>query len=165
MSEMNPEQPQPMSMSQPSEGGVPSGPFKGDRIYAIGDFLSQIVGSGITFSLIPALKDEALKKMAESPNGAQKVDPDMIGTFLMGYIGCVGIFSLIISIFLWINMIKGKKWAFIVSIVLMVLFIGMGAMGLSGAGAMGAVFGIGVGLVKLVYCIMRMIGKVGPELK
>jgi hypothetical protein len=165
MSEMNPEQPQPMSMSQPPEGGVPAGPFKGDKMYAIGDFLALIIGTGINIFKMPEVAAEALKKAQENAKpGAQAPTAEMIQMFMTIGTGCVVVVSLAISIFLWINMIKGRKWAFIVSIVLIVLGIGLGALGLAGAGAIGAMFGMAVGVVKLAYCVMRMVGKVGPTL-
>lgn len=152
-------------MSQPPEGGVPSGPFKGDRVYVFADLVAFFVSLGISFTQMPAMVEEAKKKAAENSNGGPQPDPAMMQTVMMGFTGCVFVVVLAISIFLWMNIWKGKKWAFIVSVVLLILALGMSAFSISGAGAMGAIFGLGVGLVKLVYCIMRMIGKVGPELK
>jgi hypothetical protein len=165
VSETNQEQPQPMSMSQPTERGLSSGPFKGDKIYVIGDLVAFFASLGISLAQMPAVVNEALKKAADSPNGGKAPDAAMIETFIMAFTGCVFVMIFAISIFLWMNIWKGKKWAFIVSIVLLVLGLGMSGMGLSGAGALGAIFGLGVGLVKLVYCILRTIGKVGSPLR
>ena len=161
MSEMNPETPQMSSIPDLT----PAGSFKGDKMYAIGDFLGLVIGTGISIFKMPEVAAETLKKAQDNAKpGAPAPTEQMIQMFMTIGTGCVVVVSLVISIFLWINMIKGKKWAFIVSIVLILLAMLLGVFGLAGAGAMGAIFGMGVGLVKLVYCIMRIIGKVGPAL-
>jgi len=104
-----------------------------------------------------------MKKIAETPN-AGKMSREMMEAWTLGFTGgCTCIF-LIILIFLWINMLKGKKWAFITTIVFLLLGIGLSIMGMSSAGMGVAVFGLATGIVKLAYTLMRTLGKVGPAL-
>ena len=138
-------------------------PFVGDKIYAGLDFITVLIGTGLTFSVMPTLAAEAMKKAAENPKAGQQPSLEMMQTIMMGFMGCVTVVILAISILLWMFMIKGKNWAFIVSVVLIALGILMNIGGLAGAAAMSAMFGMAVGACKLVYCILRMIGKVGPK--
>ncbi len=152
-------------MSPPPGSSGPIGPFKGDKIYVIGDFIAFLIGIGINIVNFPAVFAETLKRTQENAKPGTKLPSDeMFQTIMMATTGCIFVVILGISILLWVNMIKGKKWAFIVSIVFLILGLAMGAAGLAGAGAMGAMFGLSVGVIKLVYCILRMIGKVGPAL-
>ena len=138
-------------------------PFQGDKIYAVVDFLALLIGTGLTFSILPALTDQAIKEAAKNSKGGPAPSTEMMQTIMMGSVGCFSVVILAISIFLWLNMIKGKNWAFIVSVVLIAIGILMNISGLIGPAAMSAMFGMAVGACKLVYCILRMIGKVGPK--
>lgn len=134
----------------------------GDKAFVGLDVLLYIVSSAWAFMLAPSRVDEAMVKMQGQPNSAN-VSREMIEAWTMGFTGGCLCISLIIYIFLWLNMLKGKKWAFITMLVFVILGIGGGAMGMSGVGMGIAIMGLVTGLVKLVYIIMRMIGKVGPS--
>ena len=146
----------PPNMSAPTS-------FKGDKAYVGLDVLLFIVTLVWSYVLMPARITEAMEKMKGTPQEG-KVSQEVMQTMTMGFTGGCMCIGLVISIFLWMNMIKGKKWAFIVMIIFQILGIAGGAMGLSGVGAGIAIVGLITGLVKLVYLIMRMIGKVGPTL-
>jgi hypothetical protein len=159
---MNPEQPQ-MSMSQPPEGRVPSGSFQGDKVFVGLDVLLYIASAAWSFMLTQSRVDEALERMKGTPNDG-KVSREMIEAWTLGFTGgCMCLF-LVIYIFLWLNMVKGKKWAFIAMIFFTLIGLAFAGMGMSGVGMGLAVTGIVTGLVKLVYLIMRSVGKIGPRL-
>ena len=138
--------------------------FKGDKIYVVADLIALLVGVGMQFSMLPALTADAMKKAQEKSTGGPAPSESMMQTIMIGGMGCGFIVALAISIFIWINLVKGKKWAFIVSIVFIILGLGMGALGLAGPAAMASIFGMAVGVAKLIYCVMRMANKVGPAL-
>ncbi len=137
-------------------------PFKGDKTYVIADLITLLIGVGIQFSMLPALTADAIKKAQEKSTGGPAPSESMMQGIMMGGMGCGFIVALAISILLWVNIIKGKKWAFIVSLIFIVIGLLMGMMGLAGPAAMAAIFGMVVGVAKLIYCVMRMAGKVGP---
>ena len=138
-------------------------PFQGDKAYVGLDVLLFIVSGIWSYVLMPARVTEAIEKMKGTPQEG-KVSPEMMNTMTLGFTGGCMCIGLVISIFLWVNMIKGKKWAFIVMIVFQVLGIAGGAFGLAGVGMGVALLGLITGVIKLGYLIMRMIGKVGPAL-
>jgi hypothetical protein len=138
-------------------------PFQGDKIYVIIELLLFLIGIGVTFALMPGLTDEALKNAAAQTG--PKVDPDMMRNIMMGTMGCAFVVCLPISIVVWINMWKGKKWAFIVSIILLILGL-LSQIRNFGSPTM-MTFGIVTTvtlLARFIYVLMRMIGKVGPAL-
>ena len=140
----------------------PSAPFKGDKIYVILDLLLFLIGLGITFYLMPQLTDQALADAASRPG--PKADPNMIRTIMMASIGCGFAVCLPITGFVWASMWKGKKWAFIVMLVLTILGL-LGQFRNFGGPMMGyAIFSTVTIAAKFVYLISRMIGKVGPAL-
>ena len=158
-------QPPPEDSNYPRPDGTMGKyqPFQGDKIYVIAELLLFLIGLGATFALMPGLTDEAMKNAAAQ--SGPKVDPDMMRNIMMGTMGCMFVVCLPISIFVWINMWKGKKWAFIVSMVLLLLGILGQVRNLSSPTMM--MFGIftAVTLVaRFIYVLMRMIGKVGPAL-
>ena len=84
----------------------------GDKAFVGLDVLLYIVSSAWAFMLAPSRVDEAMVKMQGQPNSAN-VSREMIEAWTMGFTGGCLCISLIIYIFLWLNMLKGKKWAFI----------------------------------------------------
>ena len=144
-------------------GGASPEPYGGDKVYVGLDILFFLINAGWSWALMPARIDEAMKRMAEQPNGAN-VSREMIATWSMvGTGGCMCI-GLVIGIFLWLNVIKGKKWAFIVTLVFLLLGLLASAMGLSGVGMPLAIFGLVTSAGRVVYVLMRMLGRVGPAL-
>lgn len=161
------------------------GPFKYDKIYVFADIaLFSIFLLGM-MSLMQVITDEAIKKasMGNGPN----FDPAMAQNFATVFIGFMLVCCAPISIAMWIFIWKGKKWAFIVSIVLLCIFTlfqfkGLGGNpqadqlmdgrnGLSHLGVFGMAFlkGFPIFIIvscfgKLGYLICRIIGKVGPAL-
>ncbi|MBS1701306.1 MAG: hypothetical protein JST12_06585 [Armatimonadetes bacterium] len=137
--------------------------FIGDKILIGLDAVLFFVSIGWRLQLMPATTDEAMQKMAEQGNG-QKVSREMVETFsYIGLGGCSFVF-LIIYIFLWANMLKGKKWAFITMIVLSLLGIVGSSFGLAGAALPLSILGLVTGIVRLIYLGVRMSGAVGPRL-
>ena len=138
-------------------------PFQGDKIYVVIELLMFLIGLGITFFLMPGLTDEALKNAA-AQSGPQ-VDPTMMKNIMMGTMGCMFVVCRPISIFVWINMWKGKKWAFIVVLVLLILgLLGQIRNFQSPTMMMFAIFTTVTLVARFIYVIMRMTGKVGPPL-
>ena len=137
------------------------GKFKGDQIYVILDVLLFLAGYIVTFVMMGAITDEAFKN---SQSQGQKVPIETIQAITMGFIGCTAVVCAPINIVFWINMLKGKKWAFISMLVLIIIGVLMSATRLSGPLMGWTVFTLAFGLGKAIYCGMRVAGKVGPAL-
>ncbi len=137
-------------------------PFQGDKIYVVIEFLIFVISVGATMALMPGITDEALKNAASQSNG-KPMDPDTMRNIMMGIMGCGFALCLPISIFVWANIWKGKKWAFIVSIVLLILGLLSQIRNFwSPTMMMLSIFTTVTLLARFVYVLMRLIGKVGP---
>lgn len=139
------------------------GPFKGDKIYVILDLLLFLIGIGVTVALFPQITDQALAEASKNPG--PKADPEMLKNIMMISMGAMFACCLPISGFVWAGMWKGKKWAFIVMLVLTILGL-LGQFRNFAGPMMGfAIFSTLMIVAKLAYIIMRMSNKVGPPLK
>ena len=161
---MNPQPPHNETANYPRDpmNGEPAGPFKGDKIFVILDVLLFLIGFGFMFAMMPTMMDEAMKNQ---PTTGPKTDPAMMQNIMYGSIACMGIVCLPISIFVWINIVKGRQWAFIVMLVLAILGVLGNVTSLGGPAAGFAIGSMLLSLAKVVYGIMRMTGKVGPSLR
>lgn len=139
----------------------PRGPFQGDKIYVGIDALLTLVGFGMMFAMAPMVAEESMKQQANSP---QKMDPAMMQNIIYGMFGCMAVVCIPVGIFLWIFMLKGKTWAFIVSLVLAILGVLNAVYGaVSGPMVAFSIFGILTGIVRSVYLGMRVGGMLGPK--
>ncbi len=147
------------------ENQLPAKPggFTLDKAYVGVDALLMIANTAWSFMLIPARTDETIRQMATGPNAGKGPSAETMQMIMMATTGGCTCMFLILYIFLWINMIKGRNWAFITNIVFCALGVVLSVFGLAGAGMPLAIFGMVTGAAKLVYNVMRVSGKLGPK--
>ena len=122
------------------------------------------MGLGYTFSMMGAITDDAMAKAQAQNSGGPKIDPGMMQNIMMGTMGCMFLVCLPITAFVWVNMWKGKKWAFITMLVLQILGL-LGSMrNLSGPLMAFTVGSMILVLARIIYCSMRLAKSVGPPL-
>ncbi|MBI1333290.1 MAG: hypothetical protein GC165_10475 [Armatimonadetes bacterium] len=159
---MNPEQPPSSGYSQyPRDPGMgPYAPFQGDKIYVFADVALFVLGLIMTFVFMPALTQASLEN-ARAQGGPQ-ADPAQIQTFMMIAMGCGFVVCIPITILIWANIWKGKKWAFIVALILAALGILGNIRNMVGPAMMLGLFGMATSVARLVYCTLRAANKLGP---
>lgn len=101
--------------------------------------------------------------MAAGPNAGKGPSAETMQMIMMASTGGCTCIMLILYIFIWVNMLKGRNWAFIVNIAFTALGLVMSVFGMSGAGMPLAILGLTTAAAKLVYNIMRVAGKLGPK--
>lgn len=140
----------------------PSQPFQGDKIYVGIEIATVAIGFIMFYFMMPSILSQVIQQMGENSNGP-KPSVAFVQMIMNFGLGCGLIIAIPIEYFILSGIWKGKRWAFIVSVVFMALGL-LSQIGNFDKYLLLSIYGFIQNGAKLVYCIMRMSGKVGTPL-
>lgn len=151
----------PAQYPRPGNIQIPTEPFGSDKAYVWIDAITTALGFVILFALWPTVLDQSMKEM-RSPSGPTISKEFMQGIFVM-VIGLTIVIMIPLEYFILSGIWKGKRWAFIVSLCLLLLGL---LSNLSNFGMILwlSIYSLILSLGKVGYCIARLSGRYGPSL-